>query len=95
MQPSGSPSLSDRVTRHAVLQVKLAKEKLVRRSTRDPSIHFMDRKDLTTLLRKIEKNDPSTVVLKIKDHIQADINSVVFDAIITALWKNRVCQVSS
>lgn len=82
-----------RVTRHAILREQMEKEKLIRRSTRDPTVSSLDRHDLTVLLTKIRKNHPSTVILKIKDHIHADINSVVFEAILEALAKNRVCQV--
>ena len=84
----------DRVTRHSILREKLEKEKLIRRSNRDPNASSLDRHDLTVLLTKIRKNHPSTVILKIKDHIHADINSVVFEAILEALKKNRVCKVN-
>lgn len=94
MQPVEEALPVERVTRLSIVKEKEAKEKLIRRSTRDPSVTFLDRHDLIVLLHKITKNDPSTVILKIKDHIQADINSVVFDAIVEALWKNRVCQVT-
>jgi Ca2+-binding EF-hand superfamily protein len=95
MQCTDEPCLAEKkMTRLTIQMEKLAKEKLIRRSTRDPNVSVLDRHDLTVLLNKIEKNHPSTVILKIKNHIQSDINSVVFDAIIEALWKNRVCQVS-
>ncbi len=96
MQCIDEPCFAEKITtRQTIQQEKLAKEKLIRRSTRDPNVSVLDRHDLAVLLNKIEKNHPSTVILKIKNHIQADINSAVFDAIIEALWKNRVCQVLS
>ena len=66
----------------------------VRRSTRDQmGTHLLDRSDVQILLKRIHTNNKHTVVLKIKDQIISDINSIVFDKIIEALWKNRVCQV--
>eukprot|EP01033_Poteriospumella_lacustris_P004538 gene4538-3245_t len=44
------------------------------------------------MLENIRNNDPSTVVFKVKEHVFADINSVVFDAIVDALAVNKVCQ---
>lgn len=67
-------------------------EKFVRRSVRDPSSALMERRDVKTLLDRIQENHSETVVLKIKDHILSDINSTVMDEIIVALRKNRVCQ---
>ena len=63
-----------------------------RKSKRNPSNHVLSKADVHKLLEKIRTNDPSTVVLKIKDHINADINSVVLDEIIAALYENKVCQ---
>lgn len=63
-----------------------------RRSSRDPSLTLLERRDVKQLIKKIEQNHQDTVILKIKDHILADISSSVLDLIITALWKNRVCQ---
>lgn len=73
---------------------KMLKDNYVRRSTRDQlGNHLLDRTDVQILLKRIHKNNKHTVVLKIKDEIIADISSLVFDKIIEALWKNRVCQV--
>lgn len=69
-------------------------QQCVRRSTRDPSISQMDRNDLGILHDRIRSNHFSTIVLKVKDHILADINSSVFESIVDALWDNKVCQVS-
>lgn len=73
---------------------KINKEKSIRRSGRDPSIALLERTDVKRLLWKIRTNQKDTVVLKVKHHILADINSVVLDEIIAALAKNRCCQVS-
>lgn len=66
----------------------------VRRSVRDPQQAQLETSQVQGLLQKIRANDSETVVLKIKDHLKADINSLVMDAIIEALWTNTVCQVS-
>ena len=73
----------------------LCKDQCLRKSTRDPSIALMDRNDLSILLNRIRDNHFSTIVLKIKDQLLADINSPVFESIVEALWKNKVCQVKS
>ena len=67
----------------------------VRRSTRDPSAAIFERNDVQTMLKRIRTDHQSTVILKIKHHIQSDINSAVFDAILEALEENTVCQVCS
>ena len=85
--------LDRKVTRSAIALVTSCKEECLRRSVRDPSLAMMDRNDLGVLLERIRTNHASTVVLKIKDHLLADISSSVFDAIVDALWKNKVCQV--
>lgn len=69
-------------------------QQCIRKSTRDPSIALMDRNDLGLLHDRIRSNHFSTIVLKVKDHILADINSSVFESIVDALWDNKVCQVS-
>lgn len=80
-------------TRRAIMN-KMLKDNYVRRSTRDQlGNHLLDRTDVQILLKRIHTNNKHTVVLKIKDEIIADISSLVFDKIIEALWKNRVCQV--
>jgi len=43
-------------------------------------------------VKKIQSNQSDTVILKVKDHIIADINSAVIEIIIMALSKNKVCQ---
>ena len=47
---------------------------------------------MQVLLDKIKSNHDETVILKIKDHILADITCAVLDEIIAALWTNKVCQ---
>ena len=64
----------------------------LRRSTRDPSVYLMEKREIQDLLVKIREDHKDTVVLKIKDHILADINSTVMDAIIDALGENTVCE---
>lgn len=93
MNPIQQCCTEGRVTRQTISNEKIAKDKLIRRSTRDPNVHGLDRHDLEVLLKRIKKNDRSTIILKVKEHMQADINSSVFDAIIEALETNRVCQV--
>lgn len=66
----------------------------VRRSRRNITESFLNRRDVTNLLERICKDHHSSVVLKIKEHILSDINSGVIDAIIDALGRNSVCQVS-
>jgi hypothetical protein len=63
-----------------------------RKSKRNPSNLHLSKKDVNVLLEKIRTNDASTVVLKIKDHISADVNSLVLDEIIKTLYDNKVCQ---
>jgi hypothetical protein len=54
---------------------------------------ILERSDVKTLLRRIEESDPNfTVILKIKESLVSDINSLVIDEIIRALYKNKVCQ---
>jgi hypothetical protein len=64
----------------------------VRRSVRDPAFAYLQRSDVRKLLAKILANDEDSVILKIKNHMHADVNSVVLDNIIAALHKNKVCQ---
>ena len=64
----------------------------VRRSARDPSKGYLDRTEVKVLLIKIRSNHADTVILKLKDHLMSDINSVVLDEIILALYSNEVCQ---
>ena len=64
----------------------------VRRSQRNPDEAHLERSEVKLLLGKIKGNHPDTVVLKIKDHLRADIPASVVDAIIDALKTNKVCQ---
>lgn len=64
----------------------------VRRSQRNPDDAHLERSEVKLLLSKIRGNHPDTVVLKIKDHLRADIPASVVDAIIDALKTNKVCQ---
>jgi hypothetical protein len=63
-----------------------------RRAHRNPALSMLERRDVQKMLENIRNNDPSTVVFKVKEHVFADINSVVFDAIVDALAVNKVCQ---
>jgi hypothetical protein len=65
---------------------------IVRRSTRDPAKAHLEKSDVKTLLQKIRQNHSDTVILKLKDHLMSDINSVVLDEIILTLYSNKVCQ---
>lgn len=64
----------------------------VRRSIRNPDNILLERRDIKDLVRKVRANHSDTVVLKIKDHIVADITETVMDDIIAALSSNKVCQ---
>ena len=64
----------------------------VRRSTRNPTDSWLQKRDVSKLLEKIRNNHEDTIVLKIKDHILSDISPAVFDLIIDALRVNTVCQ---
>ena len=44
------------------------------------------------LLGRIHADDQDTVVLKLKDHLVSDINSLVLDEVISALHSNSCCQ---
>ena len=72
--------------------IENAESGLVRRSLRDPSKAYLDRTDVKSLLIKIRENHEDTVILKLKDHMMSDVNSVVLDEIISALYANKVCQ---
>jgi len=106
-QPLGEQNLSPQdldaqelIKRDAALALALAQEdeqigvvsNFVRRSVRDPSLALLERPDVQNMLRKIRGNHAETVVLKIKDMILSDINSVVMDEILHSLEKNDVCQ---
>ena len=64
----------------------------VRRSERNPSNSLLERKDVQILLEKIRNDHEETIILKIKDHILADLTSGVVDELISALYDNNVCQ---
>jgi len=86
--------LSDRKMENSEVETEgVCKDQCLRKSTRDPSIALMDRNDLSILLNRIRDDHFSTIVLKIKDQLLADINSTVFESVVEALWKNKVCQV--
>lgn len=63
-----------------------------KKSKRNPSSHQLSKADVNALLEKIRTNHSSTIVLKIKDHVSADINSLILDEVITSLYLNKVCQ---
>ena len=64
----------------------------VRRSVRNPTEGWLQKRDLSKLLEKIKANHEDTVVLKLKDHLHSDISPGVFDLIVDALQVNTVCQ---
>jgi hypothetical protein len=64
----------------------------VRRSQRDPRVSCLRRPDVKELVQKIRTNHRDTIVLKLKNHVTSDINSLVLDDVIASLHKNRVCQ---
>ena len=60
---------------------------------REVGLGILERYDVKNLLRRINENDKDyTVVLKVKDQVSSDVNQVVMDEIISALWRNKVCQ---
>jgi hypothetical protein len=63
-----------------------------RKSLRDPNVAMLNRSDVKQLLEKIRSNHDDTVVLKIKEHLLADITACVLDEIIESLKCNKVCQ---
>jgi hypothetical protein len=65
----------------------------VRRSSRNPDLYYLNRPDVKRLIDKIVSNHDDTVVLKIKEHGITDVNCVVMNEILKALWSNKVCQV--
>jgi len=81
-----------RVSARKLEEKRRREASFVRRSSRDPSAQLLGRRDVKQLLRKIKVNHRDTVILKIKDHVLADMSSNVLDEIIEALAKNRVCQ---
>ena len=64
----------------------------VRRSIRDPSISLLDKRDVKALIQKIRTNKKECIILKIKDHLLADINTGVVDSVLEALVLNKNCQ---
>jgi histone H3/H4 len=85
--------LGRKSSRLSVANEDALRQASIRRSTRDPSAALLERNDVQRLLKRIRQNSRETLVLKIKDQILADVNDVVFEAIIQALWKNTNCQV--
>jgi hypothetical protein len=88
---SGNGDADDRATSNQRSPC-IGEPSFLRRSIRDPAMFLLEKREINALLDKIRNNHEDTVVLKIKDHILADINSAVMDAIIDALFKNKVCQ---
>jgi hypothetical protein len=64
----------------------------VRRSIREAGAQQLEKGDVKKLVKKIHENSPDCVILKIKDHMYADINSAVVDTIIAALYKSKSTQ---
>jgi hypothetical protein len=67
-------------------------EAFVRRSVRDPNSGYLERTEVKKLLTRITTDDRDMVILKLKDHLVSDINSLVLDEIIAALHSNTNCQ---
>ncbi|KAJ1436497.1 hypothetical protein B484DRAFT_445617 [Ochromonadaceae sp. CCMP2298] len=84
--------LGRKSSRLSVANEDALRQASIRRSTRDPSAALLERNDVKRLLKRIRQNSRETLVLKIKDQILADVNDVVFEAILQALWKNTNCQ---
>jgi hypothetical protein len=62
-------------------------------SKREIGIGIFERTDVKNLLSRIENNDKDyTIVLKVKDQVSSDINTLVMDEIIKAMHRNKVCQ---
>ena len=64
----------------------------LRRSQRNPEDFHLEKTDVKQLLQKIRTNHKDTVVLKIKDHLNADVSPGVIEAVIQALHSSKVCQ---
>ena len=64
-----------------------------RHSDRNPLLAQLCTSDFINLIEKIKTNHKDTVVLKIKDHMKADINSLVLSEIWKALRVNKGCLV--
>lgn len=69
-----------------------AADSFVRRSVRDPNVGYLERTEVKKLLTRITADDADVVVLKLKDHLVSDINSLVLDEIVAALHSNNNCQ---
>ena len=65
----------------------------VRRSTRRAGISQLRRKDVKALLTKLVANDKSIEVLRLKNFLLADTNSIVLKEVLNALRGNTVVQV--
>jgi hypothetical protein len=84
---------TDCTNRKVSLCGEVAIESIATRKTqRNPAQSMLERRDVQKMLHNIRNNDPSTIVFKVKEHVFADINAVVFDAIVDALAVNKVCQ---
>lgn len=94
-EPSSPVRVSPRSVEKQVELDKVKKLKDVRRSGRDPNQTLLEKTDYKVMIEKILSNHPETVVLKIKHHMLADVNSAVLDGVFAALAKNTVCEVST
>jgi hypothetical protein len=64
----------------------------VRRSGRACGSSGLSARQLKEVIDKIKTNHPEAVVLKLKDHLGADTNSSVMEAVLRALAVNTNCQ---
>jgi hypothetical protein len=92
VEPSTIPNGESKNDSVCTLDNSNPSSSLCRRSIRNPHETLLEKADVKSLLNKIKTNHPDTVVLKIKDHMNADINSTVLEEIISSLYKNRICQ---
>jgi len=68
-------------------------DSIIGKSKREIGASIFERNDVKNLLSRIEKNDRNyTIVLKVKDQVSSDINTLVMDEVIRALHRNTVCQ---
>ncbi len=65
----------------------------VRRSTRHAGTDQLQREDVKELLLKLESNSPELKILRLKNWLQADTNSLVLSQVLNLLERNSVVQV--
>lgn len=65
----------------------------VRRSTRHAGTDQLQREDVKELLLKLESNSPDLKILRLKNWLQADTNSLVLSQVLNLLERNNIVQV--